>query len=115
MNLKSDKISLQKLHYNDVDSWLEFAWHYSPARMKETFSKVGVLVEDEGDVIALSKLAASGGDMRGELLNKEGNPIRFSVLEVVKSIPENAKELDNKFTPVKGNYLLKVNKRMGKS
>ena len=113
--LSGTQISLFKLHHNDVNEWLDFAWHYSPARVKASFAKVGILVEDDKDVMALIELASDGSDVRGKMKDANGKSIKFSVLDVVKSTDINIAEMDNKFTPSRGNMLLKVNKRMGKS
>jgi hypothetical protein len=113
--LSKPQISLYKLHHNDVNEWMDFAWHYSPARVKHSFSKAGILVEDDADVEALIELAKSGGDVRGEMKDKDGKAIKFSVLDVVKSTDINVAEMDNKFASSRGNMLLKVNKRLGKS
>lgn len=115
MNLDSDKISLEKLHYNDVGEWANFGWHYSQARFKEAFKQHGILVEDHNDVIALVELAKSGGDKSGKFKSRDGQPLYFSVLDIIKSIDDDPKELNNKFIPAKNNFLLKVNKRMGVS
>lgn len=115
MNLDSDKISLEKLHHNDIEAWADFAWHYSPARFKDAFKQKGILVEDERDVLSLVELAKSGGDQRGDFKSRDNQPIRFSVLEIIKSIDDDPKELNNKFIPAKNNFLLKVNKKIGVS
>ena len=112
-SLNSNTISLRKLHFDDVDEWLSFGWHYSPERFKRAFSNVGILVEDDKDVIALSELAKKGGDVRGDLKSSDGKSINFSVLDIVKSIDDDADELNNKFSPTKGYMLMKVNKRLG--
>lgn len=115
MNLDSEKISLEKLHFNDVEEWANFAWHYSRARFKEAFRQNGILVEDEKDVISLVELAKRGGDKSGEFKTRDNKPMKFNVLEIIKSIDDDPEELKNKFIPAKNNHLLKVNKRMGVS
>jgi len=110
---KSNKISLYKLHNNDVDEWLDFAWHYSKARFKAAFEKIGVGIVDESDVLALSKLAKTKGDVNGELKTRDKKSIYFKVLDIVKSIEDDREELANKFIPTKGHVLIKVDKRRG--
>ena len=108
---KSNKISLYKLHHNDIDEWLDFAWHYSQVRFKDAFERIGIGVVDESDVLALSKLAKTKGDINGELKTRDKKSIYFKVLDVVKSIQDDEEELKNKFIPSKGNFLIKVDKR----
>lgn len=108
-----ETISLRKLHHNDVDSWIDFAWHYSPARFKKAFRDVGVLVEDKKDIISLSELARNNGDINGSLKNRKGQNLKFSVLDIIKSIPTDKKEIDNKFIMGEDYELIKIDRKNG--
>ena len=108
-----DKISLKALHNGDIDAWINFAWHYSQARFKEAFAKVGVLVEDESDLDSISNLHKNREDVNGKLVTPSGKNIRFNALDVIKAIDEDKNELSNKFIATKDLHLIKVNKKLG--
>lgn len=108
-----NKISLKALHQGDIDAWINFAWHYSQARFKEAFKNVGVLVEDESDLEAISNMYKNREDVEGKLKTSAGKSVRFNSLDVIKSIDDDKQELANKFLATKDLFLIKVDKKLG--
>jgi len=48
------------------------------------------------DMEMYTELSRNGGDLRGDLTDKNGNPIKFNFKELVLSIPVSLKELEQK-------------------
>jgi len=105
--LKSKSIDVKSLQLGNIDSWADFVWHYSPERIMNAFAKVGIAVDDESDITELVNLHKRGGDVNGELKDKNNNPIVFNVLKVMQSIDVDKAELKRKFIPTKDFQFLK--------
>jgi len=51
--------------------------------IKKGFAKIGIIIEDESHLVLLEKLAESGKDEAGYMIDENGNPIYFDYYKVV--------------------------------
>ena len=95
---KSKSIDIKSLQLGNVDSWADFAWHYSPERFSRAFAKYGILVEDENDITQLINMHQRKGDINGDFKDKNGNSVVFNFMDVItKEIDVDKSELKKKF------------------
>ena len=87
------KISATALKNNDISSWLLFPYIVDPIEFKATFAKIGIRIQNMGDLKYLKVAHKKGLDINGKIKNSNGNRIYFDILKLCKNVNLSKKEL----------------------
>lgn len=87
-------ISNQDFRSGDLLSIFNWTWCVSEKKFKDAFSKVGLDLE-KSDLPQLVEIAKTGQDTAGNIKDRDGNTIKFSVIQTFSGINLTNQEVAN--------------------
>lgn len=89
------KIDKKKFLSGDLVEMTKFAFLVNPVTFNKKLLELGIVpVDIVTDSKLLAKISIDGHDLKGTLKDKEGKPIIFSYIDLLKSIPLNKERID---------------------
>lgn len=85
--------TFSKSKLKDFAELARLAYHVNPDLFKETFKRIGIIVQDEDDVEALIKARTEDKDVQGIFKNPMGLSVKFNAEWIVRSIPVDVKDV----------------------
>ncbi len=76
-----------------IETFLDFLWGTHKAAIIETFANKGIILAGKKDMVYLAALHQTGQDVEGVIKNSAGEPIHFSVFEILKTVPIDMKQI----------------------
>ncbi len=99
----SSNISMENGYVKlDVNDWMDqdlfqfmkFGYCADEEQFKELFADAGVNVKSIDDLDMLTKLTATGGDLKGVLKRADGTPLKFSVVNTFGKMQLSTAQVD---------------------
>jgi len=91
------KLDKAKFMAGDLYEISKFAYIVNPAGFKAKLASVGLSFDDnniEDELLALTELSKQGKDVTGLMLDKKGNKIVFSYIDLIKSLELKKETID---------------------
>lgn len=94
MMVNKNIISASGFQQGDLLSIFNWTWCVSEKKFKDAFAKIGLDVE-KADIPTLVDLAKTGKDSSGDVTDRNGSVIKFSVVQVFSTINLTPEEIAN--------------------
>ncbi len=88
------KLDVNEWMQGDLIEFMKLGYCADEEQFKDLFADAGVNVKSIDDLMMLSKLAATGGDIKGVLKRADNTPLKFSVVDTFGKMSLSTKQVD---------------------